>query len=114
MDNISICTFNHDVKNTVIKTDLSNHFSVMFVSEFNVGAISMEQMEKFMCKCNFNEKSYYKFLKQELFIVCWNNVKNLTESNEGYNKFAEIFTKLYGRYFPMRKIKIKPKRILSS
>lgn len=56
MDNITICTFNHDFKITVIKTDLSDHFSVMFVSEFNVRAIFTEQVEKFKYKWDFNEK----------------------------------------------------------
>ena len=54
MDNITFCTFNHDFKITVIKTDLSDHFSV--VSELNVRAIFTEQIEKFMYKCDFNEK----------------------------------------------------------
>ena len=35
----------------------------------------------------------------------------MTEPNEACNKFLEIFTKLHEKYFPVRKIKIKPKRI---
>ena len=35
----------------------------------------------------------------------------IIQSNEAYNKFLELFTKLHDKDFPVRKIKIKPKRI---
>ena len=43
-----------------------------------------------------------------MFESIWNSVKNLKQQNEAYNKFLETFTELYGKYFPIRKIKIKP------
>ena len=50
--------------------------------------------------------------KQALFET-WDSVKNLKQPNEAYNKFLDIFTKLYDKYFLIRKSKIKPKRALS-
>ena len=40
-------------------------------------------------------------------------LKNLKPPKEAYNKFLEIFIELCEKYFPTRKIKIKPKRALS-
>lgn len=33
--------------------------------------------------------------------------------NEAYNEIFAIFTKLYKKYFPIRKLKVKSKRILT-
>ena len=52
--------------------------------------------------------------KQALFETSWDSVKILKQPNEAYNKFLETFTELYEKYFPIRKIKIKPKRTLST
>ena len=51
--------------------------------------------------------------KQLLFKTSWNSIKNLKQPNETFNKFFEIFTELYEKYSPIRKIKLKPKRTLS-
>ena len=69
-------------------------------------------MENFVYKRDFNENAFNCF-KQALFETSWNSVKNLKQPNEAYNKYLEIFTKLYSKYFPIRKIKIKPERTLS-
>ena len=69
-------------------------------------------MEKYVYKRDFTENAFDCF-KQELFETSWDSVKNLEQPNEAYNNFIEIFTELYEEYFPIRKIKIKPKRALS-
>ena len=51
--------------------------------------------------------------KQLLFETSRNSVKNLKQPNETYHKFIAIFNKLYDKYFPIKKIKTKPKRTLS-
>ena len=36
--------------------------------------------------------------------------KKIDDSNESYNKFLEIFSSLYEKYFLLTKVKLKPKR----
>ena len=69
-------------------------------------------MENCAYKSDFTENALNCF-KQALFETSWDSVKNLKQPNEAYNKFLEIFTELYQEHFPIRKIKIKPKRALS-
>ena len=40
-------------------------------------------------------------------------MKQLKTTNEAYNKCIETFTELYEEFFPIKKVKIKPKRALS-
>ena len=68
--------------------------------------------KKCVYKRDFTENAFNCF-KEALFETSWDSVKNLKQPNEAYNKFLEIFTELYEEYFPIRKIKIKPKRALS-
>ena len=58
-------------------------------------------------------KNALNCFKQALFETSSDSVKSLNQPNEAYNKFLEIFTELFREYFPIRKIKIKPKRALS-
>ena len=71
----------------------------------------MDDMEKCVYKQDFTENAFNCF-KQALLETSWDSVKNLKQPNKAYNKFLEIFTELYEEYFPIRKIKIKPKRAL--
>ena len=66
-------------------------------------------MEKYIQKPDFTENTFNCF-KQALFETSWDSIKNLKEPNEAYNNFLDIFTELYQKHFPIRKIKIKPKR----
>ena len=91
----------------MIEIDFSDHFPVMFIK---VGPISKEQMEIFLYECGFIENSF-KFFKEELFVTPSDDIWRMIQSNEAYNKFLEIFSKFYDKYFPVRTIKIKPKRI---
>ena len=68
-------------------------------------------MEKYVYKRDFTENPFDWF-KQVLFETSLDSVKNLEQPNEAYNKFIEIFIELYEEYFPIRKIKTKPKRAL--
>ena len=69
-------------------------------------------MENCVYKPDFTENAFNCF-KQALLETSWDSVKNLQQPNEAYHIFLEIFTELYKEYFPVRKIKIDPKRALS-
>ena len=107
---ITNCIINRDFKSAIVKTDLSDHFPIIFINELTRVPTPTDDMEKYVCKQDFIENAFNCF-KQALFETSWNSVKNLKQTNEAYNKFLEIFTKLYEEYFPIRKIKIKPKEL---
>ena len=58
-------------------------------------------MENCVYKQDFTENTFNCF-KEALFETSWDSVKILKQPNEAYNKFLEIFTKLYEEYFPIR------------
>ena len=68
---------------------------------------------QFIYKRNFNENSLNLF-KQKLFETSWVNIKSISDPNEAYDKFLNYFSELYESYFPLEKIKVKPKRIKSN
>ena len=114
IDNIiTNCILNSDFKSAVVKTDLSDHFPIIFINEFIRDSTPKDDMEKCIYKRNFTENAFNCF-EQALFETSWDSVENFKQSNEAYDKFLEIFTELYEKYCPIRKIKIKPKRALSS
>ena len=109
---ITNCIINSNFKSAIIKTDLCDHFPIIFINELLRVLTPTDDMEKYPCKRDFTEKAFNCF-KQALFETSWDSVKNLKEPNEPYNKFLEIFIELYEEYFLIRKIKTKPKRALS-
>ena len=111
IDNIiTNCIINSNFKSARVKTDLSEHFPIIFITEFIRVPTPTDDMEKCVYKRDFTENAFNCF-KQALFETFWDSVKNLKQPNEAYNKFLEIFTKLYEEYFPIRKIKMKPKEL---
>ena len=113
IDNIiTNCIINSDFKSAIVKTDLSDHFPIIFINELTRDPTPKDDMEKCVYKRDFTENTFNCF-NQALFETSWDSAQNLKQPNEAYNKFLEIFTKLYQEYFPIRKIKIKPERALS-
>ena len=103
---ITNCILTSDFKSSMVKTVFSDHFSIIFINEFIQDPNPTGDTENCIEKRDF-------IIKQVLFEKSWVSVKNFKQPNKAYNKFLEIFTKLYEKYFPIRKIKIKPKRALS-
>ena len=98
-----------DFKSAIIKTDLSDHFPVIFVIKLKTMFSPNNQVDQFIFKRDFNENTLTLF-KRNLFETSWDSVKKVDDSNESYNKFLEIFSSLYEKYFPLTKVKLKPKR----
>ena len=113
IDNIiTHCIINSDFKSAIVKTDLSDHFPVIFIKELMQAPTTTDDTEYCVYEQDFTKNALNCF-KQTLFETSWDSAKNLKQANEVYNKFLEIFTELYEEYSPLRKIKIKPKRALS-
>ena len=89
---ITNCILNSDFKSAIVKTILSDHFAIILINEFIQDLNPTDDMEKCIYKRDF-------IIKQALFEIS--------------NKFLVIFIKLYEKYFPIRKIKIKSKRALN-
>ena len=96
-----------DFKSAIIKTDLSDHFPVIFVIKLKTMFSPKNQVDQLIFKRDFNENTITLF-KQNLFETSWDSVKKIDDSNE--SKFLEIFSSLYEKYFPLTKVKLKPKR----
>ena len=96
------------ITNCIINSDFPNY---IFLNELIRVPNPKDDMEKCVYKRDFTENAFNCF-KQALFEISWDNVKNLKQPNEAYNKFLEIFTELCKEYFPIKKIKIKPKKAL--
>ena len=113
IDNIiTNCIINSDFKSAIVKTDLSDHFPIIFIKELMQAPTPTDDTEYCVYEQDFTRNALNCF-KQALFETSWDSAKNLKQPNEAYNKFFEIFTELYEEYSPIRKIKIKPKRALN-
>ena len=84
------CIMNSDFKSTIVKTDLSYHFPIIFINEVIRVPTPTDDMEKSVYKRDFTENAFNCF-KQALFETSWDSVKNFKQKNEAYNKFLEIF-----------------------
>ena len=52
-------------------------------------------------------------MKQKLENVDWGFIENTENQNESYNNFIEHFKKIYDDNFPLKRIEIKEKNIIS-
>ena len=99
MDNI-------EIKTAIVKTDISDHFPIIFATKNKIDA---EITEQYIFKRNISDQSIDKF-KQKLRNIDWNNIKILRNVNDAYSKFLEIFLSLYNECFSKIKVKLKTQR----
>ena len=78
---------NIEIKTAIVKTDISDHFPIIFVTKNKIDA---EIPEKYIFKRNISDQSIDKF-KQKLRNIDWNNIKILQNVNDAYIKFLEMF-----------------------
>ena len=97
-------------KSEIFKSDISDHFSVCFIIPSTKPKI--ENKISFIFKRIFNFEAINTF-KQDLHKTNWKDIEAFTDPNEAYKAFLERFLLLYGKYFPIRKIKIKAKDLES-
>ena len=101
--------FDNDFESAIIKTDVSDHFPIIFTTKLKTTSSPINHVDQFIYKRDFNENSLNLF-KQKLFETSWDSLKNIADANESYHKFLKIFSSLYEKYFPLTKAKLKPKR----
>ena len=97
---------NIEIKTAIVKTDISDHFLIIFATKNKIDA---ETTEQYIFKSNISDQSTGKF-KQKLRNIDWNNIKILRNVKDAYSKFLEIFLSLFNECFPKIKVKLKPRR----
>ena len=93
----------------IVKTDLSDHFPVFFITETELNKTSKVD---FIFSRKITDINLKKF-KDALMGVDWNNVLKHTDPDSAYNEFLKTFLFHYEVHFPIRKIQIKSKNLTS-
>ena len=101
--------FYNDFESAIIKTDVPDHFAIIFTIKLKTISSPKNHMDQFIYKCDSNEYSSNLF-KQNLFETSWDNLKKIADPNESYHNFLKIFSSLLEKHFPSKKVKLKPKR----
>ena len=94
-------------KTGIIESDISDHFLIFFVANYNINI--KETKERFIFRCDLSDISVEKF-KYKLRTVSWNSIRNSSDTNRAYDNFIEVFSSRYDECFPKKKIKIKPQK----
>ena len=68
-----------------------------------------ETKKRFIFRRNLSDISVKKF-RYKLRTVSWDSIRNSFDMNKAYENFTEIFSSLYDKYFPKKKIKLKPQK----
>ena len=88
-------------KTGIIKSDISDHFPIFFVADYNIHI--KETKERFIFRRDLSDNSVEKF-KYELHTVSWHSIKNSSDTNKAYDNFIEIFSSVCDECFPKKKI----------
>ena len=88
-------------KTGIIKSDISDHFPIFFVADYNIHI--KQTKERFIFRRDLSDNSVEKF-KYELHTVSWDSITNSSDTNKAYDNFIEIFSSIYDECFPKKKI----------
>ena len=97
------------IKTGIIKTDISDHFPVFLIAK-NENLINKTET-KIISKREINNKAIENF-KELLKKVDWTPIY-VSDVNKAYGEFITTVSYLYDTAFPLMKIKIKSKNLLS-
>ena len=110
IDHLLTNTFiNENYLTGIVKTDISDHFPVFFITETHINKTSKSN---FVFKREINDVNLRKF-NEALSGVNWTNVLRNTDPNTAYDEFLKNFLLHYNRFFPKKKIQIKSKNLAS-
>ena len=79
-------------KTGVIKSDISDHFPIFFVTDYNIHI--KKTREHFKFRRNLPHISVQK-LKCKLHTVIWGSITNSSDTNTAYDNFIDIFRSFY-------------------
>ena len=72
--------FDSDFESAIIKTDVSDHFPIIFTTKLKTTSSPKNRVDQFIYKRDFNENSLNLF-KQKLFETSWDSLKNIADAN---------------------------------
>ena len=101
---------NSSIISGIVKTDISDHFPVFIVDKSINRTNYPDKIEKHVRM--INEKNLTKF-KNLLNERDWTILLNTQDPNSSYDNFIKQFLNLYEKCFPLKKIVIKRKNLLS-
>ena len=111
IDHITTNSFlKHNIQIGIVKSDVSDHFPIFMISTTRI--INTPTKEEFVFRRKINDHSI-KLFKNSLKNRNWEDITNTSDPNEVYDKFLKTFSSMYEIYFPISKIKIKSKNLLS-
>ena len=90
--------FANDFESTIIKTDMSDHFPIIFTIKLKTTSSPKNHADQFLYKLDFNENSLNLF-KKNLSETNWDSLKNTADPNESYDTFLQIFSSRYEKYY---------------
>ena len=94
----------NDFKSAIIKTDLSDHFPIVFAIKTN--KTTQRPVLKSTYKRSYCEKNIDKF-KNTLHNRNWDDIQKIEDPNKAYKYFLDIFTDIYDNSFPKWEVKVK-------
>ena len=101
-------TGHNDFKSAIIKTDLSDHFPIVFAIKTN--ETTQRLVVKSTYKRSYCEKNIGKF-KAILPNRNWDDIKKTEDPNNAYKYFLNIFIDIYDKPFPNQKLKLNSRAI---
>ena len=97
-------TSHNDFKSVIIKTDLSDHFPIVFAIKTN--ETTQRPVVKSTYKRSYCEKNIDKF-KNTLHNRNWDDIQKIADPNKAYKYFLDIFTDIYDNSITKLEVKIK-------
>ena len=97
-------TGHNDFKPAIIKTGLSDHFSIVFA--INTNETTQRSVVKSTYKRSYCEKNISKF-KNILHSRNWVDIKKNEDPNKAYKYLVNVFIDIYDKSFPKSKVKVK-------
>ena len=94
----------NDFKSVIIKTDLSDHFPIVFAIKTN--ETTQRPVVKSTYKRSYCEKNIDKF-KNTLHNRNWDDIQKIEDPNKAYKYFLDIFTDIYDNSFPKSEVKLQ-------
>ena len=97
-------TGHNDFKSAIIKTNLSDHFPVVFAIKTN--ETTERPIVKSTYKRSYCEKNIDMF-KNFLHNRNWDDIKKIEDPNKAYKYFLNIFIDIYNKSFLKSEVKVK-------
>ena len=94
-------TGHNDFKSAIIKSDLSDHFPIVFAIKTN--ETTQRPVAKSTYKPSYCKKNIEKF-KNILHNRNWDDIKKTEEINKAYKYFLNIFIDIYDKLFPKSEV----------